>query len=242
MPPSSRASDECENAVDDMVRYHKERVDAGAMRGADLLRMQIERDRMVMSLEAARRDMTLTRIELFRQMDRPLDPQVQLTDPIENVVPIESQTIPTVLAARADVAAAREAVSAAQAEVKLQKALGIPDVDLLGGYKRNSGANTLYGALQIPLPLSNRNQGEVQRAEANLHLAQDQLQQIEMSVRADVTSAEEGYSRQREIVEHVLPDMRSRAHQNLTIMNDAYKTGGMDLLRYIDALLSNRMN
>jgi len=223
------------NAVDDMVRYHKERVDAGAMRGADLLRMQIERDRLVMSLEAARRDMTLTRIELFRQMDRPLDAQVQLADPIDNVLPIESETIATVLAARADVAAAREAVSAAQAEVKLQKALGIPDVDLLGGYKRNSGANTLYGALQIPLPLSNRNQGEVQRAQANLHLAQDQLQQIEMSVRADVTSAEEGYHRQREIVEQVLPDMRSRAQQNLTIMNDAYKTGGMDLLRYIDA-------
>jgi cobalt-zinc-cadmium efflux system outer membrane protein len=56
-----------------------------------------------------------------------------------------------------------------------------------------------------------------------------------MSVHADVTSAEEGYSRQREIVEHVLPDMRSRAQQNLAIMNDAYRTGGIDLLRYIDA-------
>ena len=223
------------SAVDDMVRYHKERVEAGAMRGADLLRMQIERDRLMMSLEAARRDMTLTRIELFRQMDRPLDPQVQLTDPIDNLEPIESQTMATVLASRADVAAARDAVTAAQADVKLQKAVGVPDLDLLGGYKRNSGANTLYGGVQIQLPLSNRNQGEVQRAEANLQLAQDQLQQVEMSVRADVTSAEEGYSRQREIVEHVLPDMRSRAQQNLTIMNDAYKTGGIDLLRYIDA-------
>jgi cobalt-zinc-cadmium efflux system outer membrane protein len=222
-------------AVDEMVRYHKERVDAGAMRGADLLRMQIERDRLMMSLEAARRDMTLTRIELFRQMDRPLDPQVQLTDPIDNLAPIQSQTIATVLASRADVASAREAVTVAQAEIKLQKALGVPDLDLLGGYKRNSGANTLYAGVQIPLPFSNRNQGEVQRAEANLHLAQDQLLQVEMSVRAEVTSAEEGYSRQREIVEHVLPDMRSSAQQNLTIMNDAYKTGGIDLLRYIDA-------
>jgi cobalt-zinc-cadmium efflux system outer membrane protein len=222
-------------AVDDMVRYHKERVGAGAMRGADLLRMQLERDRLVVSLEAARRDMTLTRIELFRQMDRPLDPQVQLADPIDNLAPIQSQTIATVLASRADVAAAREAVTAAQAEVKLQKALGVPDLDLLGGYKRNGSANTLYGGIQIQLPLSNRNQGEVQRAEANLRLAQDQLQQVEMSVRADVTSAEEGYSRQREIVQHLLPDMRSRAHQNLAIMNDAYKTGGIDLLRYIDA-------
>jgi outer membrane protein, heavy metal efflux system len=223
------------SAVDDMVRYHKERVEAGAMRGADLLRMQIERDRLVTSLEAARRDMTLTRIELFRQMDRPLDLKVQFVDPIDNLAPIQSEPMATVLASRADVAAAREAVAAAQADVKLQKALGVPDIDLLGGYKRNSGANTLYGGVQIQLPLSNRNQGEVQRAAANLQFAQDQLQQVEMSVRADVTSAEEVYARQREIVEHVLPDMRSRAQQNLAIMNDAYKTGGIDLLRYIDA-------
>ncbi len=223
------------SAVDDMVRYHKERVDAGAMRGADLLRMQIERDRLMMSLEAARRDMALTRIELFRQMDRPLDLQAQLTDPIDNLTPIQSETMATVLASRADVAAAREAVTAAQVNVKLQKSVGVPDLDLLAGYKRNSGANTLYAGVQIQLPFSNRNQGEVQRSQANLQLAQDQLQQVEMSVRADVTSAEEGYSREREIVEHVLPDMRSRAQQNLAIMNDAYKTGGIDLLRYIDA-------
>jgi cobalt-zinc-cadmium efflux system outer membrane protein len=222
-------------AVDDMVRYHKERVDAGAMRGVDLLRMQIERDRLVMALEAARRDMTMTRIELFRQMDRPDDPTVQLSDAIENLAPIATESIATVLAARADVAAAKEAVAAAAADVKLQKAMGVPDVELLGGYKRNSGINTAYGALQVPLPFGNRNQGEIERAQANLTFAQDRLQQVEMSVRADVASAEEGYARQRDIVEHVLPDMRSRAQQNLAIMSDAYKTGGMDLLRYIDA-------
>jgi cobalt-zinc-cadmium efflux system outer membrane protein len=221
--------------VDDMVRYHKERVDAGAMRGADLVRMQIERDRLVMALEAARRDMIMARIELFRQMDRPDDPSVQLTDAIDNLAPIETQSLATVLAARADVAAAKEAVAAAVADVKLQKAMGVPDLDLLGGYKRDVGTNTAYGALQIPLPFGNRNQGEIARAQANLTFAQDQLQQVEMSVRADVASAEEGYARQRDIVEHVLPDMHSRAQQNLAIMSDAYKTGGMDLLRYIDA-------
>jgi cobalt-zinc-cadmium efflux system outer membrane protein len=223
------------SAVDETVRYHKERVDAGAMRGADLLRMQIERDRLMMSLQVARRDMTLARLELFRQMDRPLDPQVQLTDPIDNLAPIQSHTMATVLTSRADVVAAREAVAAAQANIKLQRAVGVPDIDVLGGYKRNNADNTLYGSVQIQLPFSNRNQGEVQRSQATLQLAQDQLQLVEMSVHADVTSAEEGYSRQREIVEHVLPDMRSRAQQNLAIMNDAYRTGGIDLLRYIDA-------
>jgi cobalt-zinc-cadmium efflux system outer membrane protein len=221
--------------IDEMVRYHKERVDAGAMRGVDLLRMQIERDRLMLTLEAARRDAVLTRLELFRQMGRLPDLNVLLTDSIETMAPIQIQTVAFVLAARADVAAAREAVAAALADVKLQKAMGVPDLDLLAGYKRNTGFNTIYTGLQIPLPFSNRNQGEIQRAQANVRLAQDQLQQLENSVRADVAAAQEAYTRQQDIVQKVLPDMRARSRQNLAIMSDAYKTGGVDLLRYIDA-------
>ncbi len=222
-------------AVDDMVRYHRERVDAGAMRGVDLLRMQIERDRLVIALQSARRERTLARIELFRQMGQAPDSTVQLTDSINAITPVPSQTIAAVLASRADAAAAREAVSLAEQEIKLQKAIGVPDLDLLAGYKRNSGENTLFTGLQMQLPFTNRNQGEVQRARARLRLAQDQLAQIESSVAAEVKAAEEDYTRQKEIVQDVLPDMRARAQQNLAILSEAYKTGGIDLLRYLDA-------
>ena len=57
--------------VDAMVRYHQERVDSGAMRGVDLIRMQIERDRLSLSLQGANRDAQLARVELFRQIGRP---------------------------------------------------------------------------------------------------------------------------------------------------------------------------
>ena len=139
------------------------------------------------------------------------------------------------LAQRPDVAAAQDAVAAAEADLKLQKSLGVPDLDLLGGYKRNSGVNTLYTALQIPLPVRNRNQGEVQRAQANIQIAQAQLEQVKLTVQADISAATEAYTREQEIVQKTLPDMQSHAKENLAIMSDAYKTGGIDLLRYIDA-------
>jgi cobalt-zinc-cadmium efflux system outer membrane protein len=222
-------------AVDAMVRYHKERVDSGAMRGVDLLRMQIERDRLLITLEAARREAALARVELARQIGQPLGGDVELTDPIDVLETVPQQDISVVLAQRADVAAAREAVAAAEADLKLQKSLGVPDFDLLGGYKRNSGADTLYSALQIPLPIGNRNQGEVQRAQANIQIAHAQLQQVTLTVQADITAAMEAYTREQEIVQKTLPDMRSHAKDNLAILSDAYKTGGVDLLRYIDA-------
>jgi cobalt-zinc-cadmium efflux system outer membrane protein len=222
-------------AMDAMVQYHKERVDAGAMRGVDLLRMQIERDRLLIILEAAQREAALARVDLGRQIGQPLNSDVELTDSIDALEIVPQQELSAVLAQRADMAAAQDTVAAAEADLKLQKSLGVPDLDLLGGYKRNSGANTLYTALQVPLPVRNRNQGEVQRAQANIQIAQAQLEQVKLTVQADVGAATEAYTREHEIVQKTLPDMRNHAKQNLAIMSDAYKTGGVDLLRYIDA-------
>ncbi len=223
------------HAVDEIVRYNKARVDAGAMRGVDLIRIQIERDRLLLALEAARREVVLAHIELFRQMGRPADQNVELSDSLDSFVPIKTESVAAVLAARADVAVAREAVAAAQAEVKLQRSIGVPDLDLLGGYKRNSGDNTIYTNLQLPLAFRNRNQGEVARTEANLRLANDRYRQLELSVSADVAAAQEAYTHQQEVVRNILPDMRARAQENLVIMDDAYHSGGVDLLRYLDA-------
>lgn len=231
----ARLLEEDMKAVDEIVQYSKARVDAGAMRGVDLIRVQIERDRLLLALENARREVILTRIELFRQIGRQVDHQVELSDTLASTATVQPQSLAVVLAARADVTAAKEAVIAAQAEVKLQRAIGVPDLDLLGGYKRNGGNNTIYSSLQLPLAFRNRNQGEVARAEANARLAQDRLQQLEISVAADVTSAQEAYTQQQAVVHDILPDMRARAKQNLDIMNDAYRSGGVDLLRYLDA-------
>ncbi len=223
------------HAVDEIVRYNKARVDAGAMRGIDLIRVQIERDRLLLALETARREVALSRIELFRQIGCAPDDRVKLADSLDSTAPLKTESIAIVLAARADVAAAHEAVTAAEADVRLQRALSVPDLDLLAGYKRNSGENTAYSSVQLPLAFRNRNQGEVARAQASVRMAEDRLQQLNLSVTADVAGAQEAYTRQQAVVRDILPDMQARAKQNLAIMDDAYRTGGVDLLRYLDA-------
>ncbi len=222
-------------AVDEIVRYDKERVDAGAMRGVDLLRTQIERDRLEMTLRSTERDAAGARLELFKQMGRPARENVQLSDPVEAMVSIEPVAAETVLARRADLEQARQALAVAQADVRLQKANGVPDFDLIGGYKRNAANNTGYGSLQIPLPFRNRNQGEIERAEASVRYAQNNLLALEVQARAEVAQAEENYRREAELVTKLLPDMRANARRNLQLVTEAYRIGGVDLLRYLDA-------
>ena len=222
-------------AVDEMVQYQKSRVDAGAMRGVDLLRMQIERDRLVIALNAARNQAAVARLNLATEVGSPLPADIQLSDSIEDIRDIPEVPLPTVLQQRPDVEMDRDAVSAAQADVKLQKAMGVPDLDMLGGYKRNSANNTLFAGMQIPLPVFNRNQGNVQRAQADVQIAQDALEKTTLMVTDEVAAATSSYQQELSTVKATLPDERERAKQNLEIMRDAYKSGGMDLLRYLDA-------
>ena len=222
-------------AMDDLVRYHQQRVDAGAMRSIDLLRMQIERDRIAMALEAAERDLEVSRVDLFRQIGRRPTGALALADSLASQPPVPPTDIDAAITRRADVVAAREYVASAEANLRLQHALAVPDPDILGGYKRNGGDDTLFASLQIPLPFRNRNQGEIARAQASLRITQARLQQAELNARADIDAAQSVYDHQSHIVNSTLPDMRDRARKNLDILNDAYRTGGVDLLRYIDA-------
>ena len=222
-------------AVDEVIRYQQERVDAGAMRGVDLVRMQMERDRLSMALEGARREAQTARLELARQIGRQFPDNIELTDSLESIDPVPKQALEEVLARRADVTMAHQAVAAAEADLKLQKSMSVPDIDAVGGMKRNLTDNTLYLGVQVPLPLWNKNQGETQRAKASLQTAQEQLEQMVFAVKQDVASATTTYDQELSTIQTTLPEARDRARQNLSIMRDAYVSGGVDLLRYLDA-------
>ena len=47
--------------------------------------------------------------------------------------------------------------------------------------------------------------------------------------------AQAAFDAQQKIVNQTLPDIRAHAQQNLDIITEAYRIGGVDLLRFIDA-------
>ena len=222
-------------AMDEIVRYHEERVEAGAMRGVDLIRIHIERDRVYLSLQTARRDAALARAELFRQIGQHDFNTIELTDDVNAIRVLPPVDAQVALSRRLDLKIAQAQLASAQANVRLQQAIAVPDLDLAAGYKRNSAENTLYTSGNIQLPVRNRNQGEIDRSRAQVRLAEDQLRQTEIAAQADIEAARIAYQQQLEMVQHTLPDMRARAKQNLSIMTEAYRIGGIDLLRYLDA-------
>jgi cobalt-zinc-cadmium efflux system outer membrane protein len=223
-----------------IVDYHVHRVREGAMPEADLVKVQIERERLDVSIHTAALEAERARVALFREMGQTAYTPVTLADLAEDA----SAVLPAIdLAAaprRPEIQLARQLVEQARANLTLQRANAKPDVDLVTGYKRISGFNTWLGGVQVNLPTSNRNQGAIAAAEADLHAAEFELTSLETTVAAEVRTAATDVRARAEQLTRLFgaaagTGLRGKAAESSRIALAAYQEGGTDLLRLLDA-------
>jgi cobalt-zinc-cadmium efflux system outer membrane protein len=219
-----------------IVEYHEIRVREGAMAEADLLRVRLESERLEIAMSGAALDAERARIQLFQEMGRTQFPSVEFTDDLES---IESEAapaeLPRALENRTEMKLARTALKQAQANLRLQQAASKPDLDFLAGYKRTAGFNTMVGGVQINLPVADRNQGNIAAATSETRAAEATLAATEAIVRAEVQAAWREYELRRRQVRETLPALRDHATESSRIALAAYREGGTDLLRLLDA-------
>jgi outer membrane protein, heavy metal efflux system len=141
---------------------------------------------------------------------------------------------------RPDLRAAAEGTTAAKSQFDLQKAIGKPDVTVQGNYSHVNGINgfTVYGS--IPLPIFNRNQGEIARAGYAIVQAQEQQKGTNGQVLTDVQDAYEGLLENDRIVKLYRSGYLDVAAKDREISEYAYKRGAVSLLDYLDAERSYR--
>ena len=228
-----------------VVEYNRSRVKEGAAPEVDLLRIEVERDRLTSSVKIAQQDADRATIALFREMGKTEFPSVEFVDSLDEVRPVPIIPLAEVLERRPVMQLARKAIDLAWANLRLQKANAKPDPDVEVGYKRtaavgvvaNGGVavNTLYGSIQIPLPIRNRNQGQINAAVAEIKAAESSLATTEALVRSELATAEKDYNSRKRLLEETLRAMRDRAQQVYDISDAAYRERGTDILRLLDA-------
>lgn len=219
-----------------IVDYHEVRVKEGAMAEGDLLRVRLEADRFALQANLARLDAERARIRLFQEMGQAEFPKVTYADPLEisedRLILADPEKAlsqrPEVAAALAQLEQARAALRLAQAEVR-------PSYDALFGYKRATGFDTVVGGIEIGLPLRNRNQGNIESASAEIRAAEANLAAVRALVRAEVEAASVEYGIRRRQVTEFLARFREQAGETSRIAQAAYRLGGADLLRLLDA-------
>lgn len=144
------------------------------------------------------------------------------------------------LATRPDLRAAQQGVTAATSQYQLQKAEGKRDVTAQVNYTHVSEANTASVFGQIQLPIFDRNQGEIARAQVVITQAQEQEKGTSDQVMTDVEDAYEGLSTNDKIVQIYRSGYLDEAKQDRDISEYSYRRGAASLLDFLDAERSYR--
>lgn len=136
---------------------------------------------------------------------------------------------------RPDLRAAVQGVTAANSGYLLAKANGVQDLTAQGNYSHVNGINaaTLYAS--IPLPIFNRNQGEIARTHSVIAQMEEQQKFTSGQVLTDVKDSYEGLKSNERVVLLYRDKYRDIAKRSRDIADYAYHAGGLALLDFLDA-------
>src|SRR5262245_12065504 len=142
-------------------------------------------------------------------------------------------------ATRPDLVAAEREQARTQADLKLQVAQGKVDYVLGAEYRRQQGVNgrgNLFGLFfSVPLPIFNRNQGEIARAGAEGDKAVRSLHALEADLAGEVASAYEEFDASRRLLGEIERDLLRPTTDARTGTTYMYQAGATSLLDVLDA-------
>ena len=141
---------------------------------------------------------------------------------------------------RPDLLASQQGVQAAQSQIALAKANGKVDLSSALSYSHVSDQSSLSASFNIPLPVFDRNQGEIARTRYALTQAQENAQAASDTVLTDVRNNYESFSTNQKIVQLYVSGYLKQAQDSRDISEYAYKRGAASLLDYLDAERSYR--
>jgi len=142
-----------------------------------------------------------------------------------------------VLAYHPQARSARVGVERAQAAVKRAQAEPIPNVTVYAGYIRQFENRSHDGAVGVsmPVPVWNRNQGNIRAAQAELGMAIQNVGQTENELAARVAAAYQTYAAARERATMYQKELIPRAEETYKLSMAAFKGGQFEYLRVIQA-------
>jgi cobalt-zinc-cadmium efflux system outer membrane protein len=141
---------------------------------------------------------------------------------------------------RPDLEALRRDQARSAAEIRLQIAQGKVDYTISGELHRQKAplaiGNQLGLYISVPVPIFNRNQGEVERARQEERQVEARIRALESQVSNEVFTAYEAYAASRDVVDTIEAQMLGPARHVRTTSEYAYRRGEASFVEFLDAV------
>jgi len=218
------------------------RLRAGEISASDKSQIEITAERFELEARTAEASAAQARVALEVLLGVP-HPKggVALTDPLDNlVVSLPAPSTNSSIVWRPDVVAAEAGIRKSEADLRLQKANRVPDPTVLAQYEHNPPdlLNTIGIGVSFPLPLWNRNRGNILAAEAAHEQARLAFEKVKAQAAAEVSTAQLAYRDALSRWVSYRDSIRPKSEEVRKTIAYAYQKGGASLLD----LLSTQRN
>ena len=223
-----------------LVKFNTVRFEEGYIAEGDLIKVRLERtkfDFAVANAELALRRAKIRLLELIGERDFERALRVETGNRLQ-VPPVDlnlAQLKETALVNRPEIKVAEAQLALAGVSIKLERSEAKGEVTPYVGYKRVGVDNTVLAGVTVPLPIGNRNQSGIARAEAEQKVSEMNLNLVRNRTLAEVEAAYRAYETAREQVRAYEAGLLKQADESREIQLGAYQEGATELITLIEA-------
>jgi len=228
--------------VNELASINRARVAAGDLAAVELKRAQVAALQIQTTVRQAELQIRQARIRLQLVLGRtnPSDTFDVSGELRRDPDPVEQLTITErARSLRPDLLAVRQSVARNQAELRLEIAQGKIDYTVGTEYIRQQApgatGNSLGFTFSAPLPVFNRNQGEIVRARREVDQAGTVLRSLEQKIVSEASDAWQRYSTARSLLEDIEHNMLVPAREVRDTTEYSYRRGEASLIEFLDA-------
>lgn len=232
------------DAFNQIVTVNKTRVDAGDLARVELVRSEVAQLQFANQVRQAESKVRLARNRLQALMGRlAFDPAFDVTGALrrEAMLAQKPELAQLAMNSRPDLDALRRDQARSQAELRLQLAQGKVDYTFGAAFNRQIGVGGLTSGssagifFSMPLPVFNKNQGEIERARREQEQIQARIRSLEQEIQAEVENAFEQFQTARQLLEQIEKDLLDRAKRVREVTDFSYRRGEATFVELLDA-------
>jgi cobalt-zinc-cadmium efflux system outer membrane protein len=229
-------------AFTNVVRVNVERVRAGDLSQVELARSRLAALQFQNDVRQQQAKLVTAQSRLRTLMGRRIADPLEVSDDLRtDRPPIDLAMIQAAaLRERPDLQALRSDQARSSADVRLQVAQGKADFTFSGEFHRQraplASGNQYGGYVSVPIPIFNRNQGEVERARQEERQAEARIRALEADVANEVRAAYEAYTASRDVIDTIEAQMLGEAQHVRTATEYSYRRGEASFIEFLDSV------
>ncbi|RZL47686.1 MAG: TolC family protein [Pedobacter sp.] len=145
---------------------------------------------------------------------------------------------------RADLKLAKTDLEYNELNLKLQKAMAIPDVEISLAYDLKGNYPEKYTGigLKIPIPLFNRNQGEIKKARVGIDAATSNIKKQELILSNEVFNSYQTALRNEKLLSEIDPSFNGDFNKIVNGLIKNFRERNISLIEFLDLYESYKEN